>query len=124
MAGVADTFVGRARRSSPQYGLAYRSVDHRLLRQISDEVRRPALRDRYKPYGPPSGFGPEMIALAELLLDLQQKRYAADYDPIARFTAFEVRTSIGMARDALIYLRAVPDTERALFFGLLVFPPR
>jgi hypothetical protein len=124
MAGAADAFVGRSRRSSPQYSLAYRSIDHRSLRQICDNVRRPMLRDRLKPYGPPQGFGQDMIALAELLLDLQQKRYAADYDPAIRLSASEARQSIGMARDALIYWRNAPDMERTAFLALLLFPPR
>jgi hypothetical protein len=124
MAGVADAFIGRSRRSSAQYGLAYRSIDHRSLRQICDEVRRPTLRDRYKPYGPPGGFGPDMITLAELLLDLQQKRHAADYDPAIRLSSSEARLSIDTARDTLMHLQDAPDAERAVFYGLLVFPPR
>jgi hypothetical protein len=124
MTGAADAFIGRARWSSPQYNLAYRGIDHPRLRQICDEVRRPILRERYKPYGPPGGFGPDMIAFAELLIDLQQKRYAADYDPALRLSSSEARMSIGSARDALMHLQDAVNAERIVFFCLLVFPPR
>ena len=123
-AAAADAFVGRGRRVGPQYSLAYRSIDHRYLRQICDEVRRPTLRDRSKPYGPPQGFAPDMIAFVELLLELQQKRHAADYDPALRFSSSEARLSIGTARDALRHWRDVPDAERTVFVALLLFPPR
>ena len=76
MTVAADAFVGRAWRSSAQYSFAYRSIDHRSLRDICNEVTRPILRDRYKPFEPTGGFGNHIKAFAQSLLDLQQKRHA------------------------------------------------
>ena len=121
---AADAFVGRGRRATPQYSLAYRSIDHRVLRRICDEVRRPILRDRYKPFNPEDGFGPGLIAFVEALLDLQEKRHAADYDPAIRLDSSEARASVGGARAALTHFQDAPDTERTVFLALLLFPPR
>jgi hypothetical protein len=62
MTAAADNLMGRTRRSSAQYALAYRSIDHKSLRDICEEIRRPTLRDRYKPYEPAGGFGIDIRA--------------------------------------------------------------
>lgn len=124
LTAAADNFVGRSRRASAQYVLAYRSIDHKSLRDICDEVRRPILRNRYKPYEPDGGFGTHIRAFAESLLDLQQKRHAADYDPAMRFDSSEARAAVSAARAALAHLQHASDRERTALLALLVFPPR
>jgi uncharacterized protein (UPF0332 family) len=124
MTAVADTFVGRSRRSTARYSLAYRSIDHRLLREICDEVKRPVLRDRYKPFEPASGFGEHIRAFCWSVLDAQQKRHAADYDPAIRLSSSEARASVSAARGSLTHLQNASDTERMAFLSLLAFPPR
>src|SRR5271155_41415 len=47
IAAPADQFVGKAKRSSSLYGLVYRSVDHRRLRVLCEEVKRPKLGTKY-----------------------------------------------------------------------------
>jgi hypothetical protein len=106
LTAAADNFVGRARRSSAQYALAYRSIDHRSLRDLCDEVSRPVVRSRYRPYVPISGFGNDIRAFAN------SGRYAADYGPALNLTSAEARASIGAARGALGHLQNVPDSER------------
>jgi uncharacterized protein (UPF0332 family) len=124
MTAAADNLMGRTRRSSAQYALAYRSIDHKSLRDICEEIRRPTLRDRYKPYEPAGGFGNDIRAFAQYLLGLQQKRHAADYDPAIRFASSEARASVSAARGALIHLQNASDMQRTAFLSLLVFPPR
>src|SRR5205085_11520225 len=95
VAAAADQFVGVTKRSTSQYGLVYRSVDHSWLRTLCEEVQKPTLRAKYAPHAPPNGFGPNIIAFAAAVLELQQKRYAADYDPMIRVKASDAVLAVG-----------------------------
>ena len=54
---AADMVVGRSRRASPQYVLAYRGIDHKDVRDLCLISRRPAPPARYATFVPPDGFG-------------------------------------------------------------------
>ncbi len=51
----ADHFVGRAKQSEPLYALVYRSIDHRALRQLCEDLVKPTLPAKYARYVP-GGF--------------------------------------------------------------------
>jgi hypothetical protein len=80
---AADLFVGRTKRSESRYGLVYRSIGHKQLRELCEIVRKPKLSARYVPHAPASGFGPNIPAFAAFI-ELQEKRHSADYDPLFR----------------------------------------
>ena len=84
LTALADLFVGNTKRSTSRYALVYRSVDHARLRRLCDDMRRPSLPDKYKPYVPPAGIGSHLRAFAPAVIQLQQKRHRADYDTLFR----------------------------------------
>ena len=72
---ATDDFVGRAQRQSPRYALVYRSIDHRPLRVLCEEVQKDELPKKYSKYEPNGGFGADFKALAAAVVDLQEKRH-------------------------------------------------
>jgi hypothetical protein len=121
---ASDLIVGASKRQSPLYGLVYRSVEHRALRALCEDIRKSQLPAKYGPYVPVAGFGPDFIALSDASVELQKKRYAADYDPMIRVRMSDARLAVNTARVALARLAAADSEIRATFLTLLVFPPR
>jgi hypothetical protein len=124
LSAAADAAVGKRRRGTSHYSLAYRSIDHRALRELCQTVRLPTPSQRYRPHVPGDGFGQGIQDVAESVLILQRKRNIADYDPIYDVDGPEAEAAILMARKALIDWNAAPAAERETFVHLLLFPPR
>jgi hypothetical protein len=119
----ADQVVGRAKQSEPLYALVYRSIDHRALRQLCEDLIKPTLPAKYVRYVP-GGFPRLGIGFFSFaVVDLQAKRHSADYDPMIRLNVFDARMAIRTARRALTLFRMV-RRERRIFVMLLLFPPR
>ena len=115
--------MGRAKQSEPLYALVYRSIDHRALKQLCEDLVKPTLPARYSRYLP-GGFpllGIGFFAFA--VVDLQVKRHSADYDPMIRLSVLDARMAIRTARRALTLFRMV-RRDRRVFLMLLLFPPR
>ncbi len=120
---AADDFVGKTHRATSRYALVYRSVDHTSLRKLCEHIKT-SLPPKYTKHSPSGGFGADLIALATAVVDLQEKRHLADYDPL-----FSVRTSDAVlaaatARTALTRFRNANRVSRKAFLSLLVFSPR
>jgi hypothetical protein len=79
---------------------------------------------KYEPYQPPDGFGPELQAFAGFVVDLQEKRHGADYDPMIRVKTSDASLAIQTARSALRRFYDAPEEHRVWFLTLLAFPPR
>lgn len=124
LAAAADEFVGRPRRSETAYGLAYRRIDHGALRDLCAELNKPSLPARYKRYEPDAGFGSDLPMFARYVVELQQRRQAADYDPMIRLKRSDALLAVGSARSALARLRETSNDARRVFLALLLFPPR
>jgi len=122
LAAAADHYVGAANRATSQYTLAYRSVDHRELRELCSRVSAPP--GRLAQYVPAGGFDVDIKAYAQALLELQEKRLDADYNPSIRVRTSDARLAIGTARDALRRLQATHSSSREAFLGLLLFKVR
>ena len=73
---VADTIAGTGNRSTNLYGMVYRSVEHKPLRDLCA-----TLGSKVKSYAPMGGFGP-VIAFAGLVQQLYEQRILADYVPV------------------------------------------
>jgi len=124
LAAAADEFVGVTQRSTSRYGLVYRSVDHKSLRELCAEVRKPTLSAKYVRYQPQGGFGPDIPVFAAAFLELQEKRHAADYDPLIRVRTSDALLAIGTARSALVRFAQASASRRKAFLSLLLFSPR
>jgi uncharacterized protein (UPF0332 family) len=121
---AADNVMGFGNRKSELYGLVHRSVDHAPLRKLCEEIRRPDPTDKYRRFAPAGGFAPSIKHFAVNLVELQQKRHSADYDPLARFSRSEARLTIDAGRVALARFKEVSEDQRQIFASLLLFPPR
>jgi hypothetical protein len=121
---ATDLVIGAAQRQTPWYGLVYRSIEHRSLRTLCEDIGKPSMPARYLPYVPASGLGTDMAALAAAVPDLQKKRHEADYDPRLRFYRSDARIEVSKARTAVKHLTDADSESRRIFLILLLFPPR
>lgn len=122
--GAVDQFVGVTNRDRSRYGLVYRSVSHAWLRDLCKEVQKPALSNRFKPYAPSTGFGPNITTFAAAVVELQEKRHSADYDVMIRVNRSDAALAIATAQAALKRFSKASRTRRLAFLSLLLFPPR
>ncbi len=124
VAQAADDFVGKTHRTIPRYALVYRSIDHKPLRKLCEEIKKTNLRAKYSTYSPTGGFGPDFIALATAVIDLQEKRHLADYDALFRVRMSDAVMAVATGRTALSLFRNANRTSRKAFLSLLVFSLR
>lgn len=121
---ASDFVVGASQRQTPWYGLVYRSIEHRALRTLCEDIGKLSMPAKYVPYLPASGWGADIAALAAAVPDLQKKRHEADYDPTLRFYSSDARLEVSKARTAVMRLSAADSESRRIFLTLLLFPPR
>jgi len=121
---AANGAIGRSKRASAEYALAYRSIEHRTLRELCGEVAKPAPSTRHRPFWPDGGFGADLKTVAEIVLDLQRRRHRADYDPLLSLKRSEALVIASVARTAVRRFSRAPAPERAVFLAFLLFPPR
>ena len=121
---AADDFVGRTKRHTLRYALLYRSINHRTLRAICEELAKTNLPDKYRRFEPRGGFGPDLKALAAAVIELQEKRHSADYDPHYRASLSDAVLAVKAGRTALVRFRSANRTKRKAFLSLIVFSPR
>jgi hypothetical protein len=119
---AADQIIGRSKQSEQLYALVYRSIDHRALRQLCEDLTKRTPPAKYARFG--GGIRVLGIAFFSFaVVELHAKRHSADYDPMIRLSALDARMAIRTARRALIAFRTV-RRERRIFLMLLLFPPR
>jgi hypothetical protein len=124
LAAAADLIVGRVHRGAPSYALVYRSIDHKALRTTCDVAQRPVVPEQYRRFVPSEGFSDHLQIFAKALIALQERRTAADYDPIGQVRTAHASQAIEIARTALRHWDAAPEPDRRAFLMLLLFPPR
>jgi hypothetical protein len=110
---AADSVVTVDKRATEQYIRVYRSVNHGALRKLCESVRRQN-----------SDFGDDIRQFAAALLDLQEKRHSADYDPLFKAIRSDAILTITAARSAISQFQDAPAEERAHFLSLLLFPSK
>jgi hypothetical protein len=121
---AADEFVGLTKRSTSQYCLVYRSIDHRRIRDLCSDVKKSSLPARYAKHEPSGGFGSHIKAFAAAVVELQEIRHAADYDPSIRVLSSDALPAVSTARSARQRFQLASSRGRKAFLSLLVFPPR
>ncbi len=124
LTAAADEFVGIGRRANARYELVYRSVDHRVFRDVCEEAIKSRPRVSFLPFIPTGGLGAEIQAFSIAALELQRQRYVSDYAALGRFEAAEARQTVSAARSAIRSFAAAPEEARKMFLTLLVCPPR
>jgi hypothetical protein len=124
MTAAADLVIGPNYRTEPRYGLAYRHIDHGRLRKVCDDIQKQTIPDRYKSFSPKGGFGTDLRAFATAVIELQEKRLAADYDPMSLVKQSDAILLVATARAALARFQSTDADERATFLTLLLFEPR
>jgi hypothetical protein len=120
----ADQFIGRGRQSDPLYSLVYRSIDHRALRQFCKDLEKSSPPTKYNRYVSKQWPPLALQAFALAVVDLQDRRHSADYDPMITLSPSNVRLAILTARRALTLFKMVGPRSRKVFLTLLLFPPR
>lgn len=124
IAEAADDLVGRSHRPTPRYALAYRSAQHTSLRALCADIVKDTLPGKYSRYAPEQGFGADLKFFASTLVDLQDKRHLADYDPLFHVTKSDVDLAVRNARAALTHFRSANRALRKAFVSLVLFSPR
>lgn len=121
---AADQFVGITNRDRSRYGLVYRTVSHAWLRDLCKEIQKPTLSSKFKPHAPSNGFRRDILAFAEAIVQLQEKRHSADYDVMIRMNKSDAILAIKTAEAALRRFGKASKTQCQAFLTLLLFPPR
>jgi hypothetical protein len=121
---VADQFVGASRRTTPEYALAYRRIDHRVLRALCSEIKTGRLSAKYEDFVPVNGFSNDLKTIAIAAVELQDKRQDSDYNPLISVKASDAEALVATARDAAARFGRLSRDERRIFLCLLVFQPR
>jgi uncharacterized protein (UPF0332 family) len=121
---AADQFVGMTNRDESRYGLLYRSVDHKWLRELCNEVQKSTPSSSFRPYTPSGGFGGDIAAFAAAVVALQVNRHTADYDVMVRMNRSDAVLAIAEARAALGRFDRANQQQRLAFLSLLLFSPR
>ncbi len=124
LTAAADEFVGKTKHATPEYALVYRSINHGWLRQVCDGLKGSQPQKRFAQYAPTGGFGENLQALSLAVIDLQEKRHSADYDPAIRVKTADALLAIRTGRTALSRFNRVSALRRRRFLALLAFPPR
>ncbi len=108
----ADTLVG-TRIDWQTSRIIYRSLDHEALRRVFQQARDE------------KAFGPVAKQLSPVLLELQEARERADYDPEwSGHSRDEVRRLIAGARDAVDNIRTLDEASKRLLSVHLISKPR
>jgi len=121
---AADDLVGKTHRQTPRYQLVYRSIEHKSLFRLCEDIVKTKLPARYAGHEPTGGFGPDLQAFANAIVDLQEKRNLADYDSLFRVTKSEAVVAVETGRTALMRFKTANRTLRKAFLSLAVFSPR
>ncbi len=112
---LGDEFVGVTQRSTARYSVVYRSVDHRALRELCSSVTKVTPPQKLARYLPTGGFGRNIVVFANAVIDLQEQRHRADYDPSARYRTSEVATIIETGRSGTRRFQKSNEASRKIF---------
>jgi uncharacterized protein (UPF0332 family) len=123
-AEAGDQLVGATLRNSPRYQQVYRSIQHKRLRDVCDDLAKPKPPAKYVRHIPASGFAPDLVAVANAVSELQERRTSADYDSLFSAKTSDAVFAIATARNALARLRNASREQRRAFISLIVFPLR
>lgn len=119
-----SVFHAIATSLADQFVLVYRTLEHRALARLCEDLNKRNPPAKFAPHLPANGFAPNLTSFFAAVKDLQEKRHSADYDPAIKFHIAEAALAISTARSAIGRFQAAPDAERLAFLSLLAFDPR
>jgi hypothetical protein len=113
LTAATDLVLGRsARRKTPNlYVRAYRTVEHSELRKRSNEIRN-------------SGASTGIVDFADAIVELQEARHRADYDPLFRIKRSEAVNKVFTAVVAIAGFKRTSDIEKKSCLVTLLFKGR
>ena len=113
MAAAADMVAGRTARSAAPdlYKRVYRAIDHADLRSRLSDGRLQAISRN-------------IARFASAVINLQQARHKADYDPFDRISKTDAVAHINDARDAIAAFEAATLNERQACLTSVLFRER
>lgn len=123
-AAAADRYVGASRRAKAEYGLVYRSIDHRRLKELCVELSKQTPPKQYQQFIPATGMSPFFSRFAAAVVELQEQRHTADYDPMVRLKTANAQAAVKTARSAVQRFPKMSKGSRDVFVSLLVFQTR
>jgi hypothetical protein len=124
LTAAADEFVGVTKRQSSRYTIVYRSVNHSVLKKLCERLSNPNVSPDLLKHFPRSGLGTNLPPLASAVVELQEKRHLADYDPSKKFKTSDARRAIDTATGAIARFERLNQRRRQAFLTLLCFPAR
>jgi uncharacterized protein (UPF0332 family) len=112
---AADCLVGgsAANRSDKAWQQAYRAIDHGVVKATCENNK--AILAKFP--GPIQDF-------AALFITMQQKRHAADYDPLHKSKKSEVNVDIARVEAAISGFAACDIKDRRAFSAFVIFKLR
>jgi uncharacterized protein (UPF0332 family) len=121
LTAAADKAVGANNRTTPQYSVVYRTVDHSHLRGLG--IKLSGTSPQGVALVPSDGFG--LVAkFARIAANLYEQRNSADYDPAVTFTPDAAKLSIDQARQAIRWFQQGTAEQQETFLTLLLYKPR
>lgn len=103
--------MGASAETRRAWAQAYRAVEHGTAKAACRQTAS-------------LGFPTAIRYFANTFISLQEKRHAADYDPLATFSRSDALILIGEAATAIASLRAASRTDRRAFVILVLFRRR
>ena len=118
---ATDMALGTTSRSTAEYMLVYRSIDHSRLRGLCDQLR--GTKPGNVTITPTGGFC-DMAKFARVAFNLYEQRILADYDPTMTCSASEVRLAVSDVREAIIWFNSCSLEQQSAFLTMLLFRTR
>ena len=123
MAELASLVVGTSSGAPVRYSLVYRGIDHRALKELSNDAAKSTLPQKYR-HHLPRDLDTKLKDFAASVIDLQGKRHRADYDPLSSYRSADATIAIETARDAIRLFKQADEEQRKIFLTLLLCPIR
>ncbi|MFC5344627.1 hypothetical protein ACETK8_08500 [Brevundimonas staleyi] len=124
LTAAADEYIGKTKRGTTEYALAYRSINHGWVKTLCQAVASGSLSGKLGSLAPRGGYGTNLPATATAVLELQERRHEADYDPLLRVKTADAVLAVRTARSAIRRLNKAPSSKKKRFLALLLFQPR
>ena len=114
---AATLLVGNrsSTRTRQAWRQTYRALDHRRIKNQCTERR---------PRQVLAQFPPEIQKFADLFVNMQRERHAADYDPLEEFSRNSVAQFVGSARSTIAEFEQATRDDRRAFAVFVLFDLR
>jgi hypothetical protein len=73
---------------------------------------------------PVPGFDGHIKGFAAIAIELQERRHAAEYDPLPRFKSSDAKGVVDLGRNAVHRFPQADQEHRRMFLTMLLCPPR